>query len=102
MSKDLSVQDVQDGGVVKGPDPDKIVLEYKAIVENEDGTFVEKVVKNEWVFTGPRVDVGDDWKEEEVSGTIEIDPAKLSNFVLATSGPLEVVPGSVDVKIGPP
>jgi hypothetical protein len=40
----LEAQDVQDGTVVRGPDPDVITVEYKTLVKGPDGLPIEKIV----------------------------------------------------------
>jgi hypothetical protein len=55
-STELNVQDVHDGGLVKGPDPDQIVLEYKTISEDGNGKLIEEIVRSKWVLNPAPID----------------------------------------------
>jgi hypothetical protein len=71
MKSDLEVQEVEDGAVVKAPDPDKIVIEQMRHTKSADGKLVEEIIRNEWVYAGSHVNPP--WKEDEVSASLFFD-----------------------------
>jgi len=75
-STDLSVQDVHDGGIVRGPDPEQIVFEFKKISEDEDGKVVEEIVRSEWVYNPAPIDRTSAFQENQeiISATFEVEP----------------------------